>query len=306
MTHRTWVFTINNPDGPLDTAQLPKFRYLVYQRESGKGGTEHYQGYIELTKPSRLAALKKAPALARAHLEGRKGTREQAREYCMKEDTRVDGPWEFGDWDKGGQGTRTDWQVLQEDVVKKMPLNELTEKHFGLMCRHGRGIIQASSYLRKPRSERTKVAIFYGPPGCGKTTLALSLYPKAYWKPARTKWFDGYNGEETVIMDEFTGSWFEFDLWKRLGDGSPLKVESKGGYLEFTSSLVVYISNFHPRQWYHKLFQTNPDQVRALSRRVDLLEIFKEDFTHEEIEDASDWINTSNFMLVESQDNSQF
>lgn len=43
------------------------------------------------------------------HLEQRRGTREQARQYCMKADTAFPGenPTEYGEW-TGKQGTRTD------------------------------------------------------------------------------------------------------------------------------------------------------------------------------------------------------
>jgi len=42
----------------------------------------------------------------------------------------------------------------------------------------------------------------HGDTGTGKSHLARRLYPDAYFKPAATKWWDGYNGEETVIIDD--------------------------------------------------------------------------------------------------------
>ena len=42
------------------------------------------------------------------HLEQARATRAKARDYCRKEDTRIDGPWEHGDFDAGGQGKRND------------------------------------------------------------------------------------------------------------------------------------------------------------------------------------------------------
>ena len=37
------------------------------------------------------------------HLEIRRGTQQQARDYCQKHDTRVDGPWEYGTPHKAGK-----------------------------------------------------------------------------------------------------------------------------------------------------------------------------------------------------------
>jgi len=281
MSLRNWCFTLNNPgNGPLTKEDFPDgLRYCSYQRESGEKGTEHYQGYCEFTKPVRLAAFKKSKVLGRAHLEPRRGTRDQAREYTRKAESRIAGPWEIGSWlptGKGGtaQGKRTDWDDLKEDLKTGMNMMDLTETHFSKVVMYSTGISKARSYLQEPRKERTKVFIIYGPPGTGKTTFALETYPGAYWKPPRTKWFDGYGGEDVIVMDEFSGGWFEFDLWKRLGDGSPLQVEFKGGYAQMAPAAVVYISNFHPSLWYSKLFLKYPDQLQALSRRVDGVTVF--------------------------------
>lgn len=74
-------------------------RFVVWQREKGAEGTEHLQGYIELHAPIRLSAM--VEWLRGAHFEPRRGTRDQARDYCMKEDSRLAGPWERGDFDTG-------------------------------------------------------------------------------------------------------------------------------------------------------------------------------------------------------------
>jgi len=56
------------------------------------------------------------------HVEGRRGTRDQAREYCRKEESRVDGggPWEYGNFGLGGQGKRSDL-VQYYSEIKENP-----------------------------------------------------------------------------------------------------------------------------------------------------------------------------------------
>nr|QIH29491.1 master replication initiator protein [Parsley severe stunt associated virus] len=88
-----WCFTINNPKEHLIFSE-DKMKYLVYQLEEGEQGTRHFQGYVEMIKRSSLKQMSKL--FPDAHLEKRRGTQTEARNYAMKEESRIEGPWEHG------------------------------------------------------------------------------------------------------------------------------------------------------------------------------------------------------------------
>jgi len=117
---RNVCFTINNPplvadvdeegDVVLVLPTLPHERYVVWQLEEGEQNTLHVQGYAEFSRGVTWAGINRALTDAdwpAAHCEARMGNRDQAREYCMKEDTRVAGPWERGTF-SNQQGKRND------------------------------------------------------------------------------------------------------------------------------------------------------------------------------------------------------
>lgn len=94
-----WIGTLNNPEVALAEDYLSKWkshggaRYVNGQVEKGVEGTVHIQFYLNFENPVRLAQLKKHDG--KAHFE-RVGKDNGASSYAMKEDTRVEGPWEFG------------------------------------------------------------------------------------------------------------------------------------------------------------------------------------------------------------------
>lgn len=108
-----WVFTLNNPEGLLELPVGGK--YLVYQRERGENGTEHFQGYVEMVKRATLSTMK--AWLPRAHFERRRGTQKQARDYCMKEESRVGGPWELGTYVEMFAGKRSDIAEVRDFLM---------------------------------------------------------------------------------------------------------------------------------------------------------------------------------------------
>lgn len=137
MSFRNVCFTVNNPDGEFPS--WPDYVcYGVYQLERGESGTLHWQGYAELSKMVKLGGLKKW--LPTAHFEKRMGSDVQARDYCMKADSRVAGPWEHGTFVPAAntQGKRTDLQAFVEAVDGGASRRELFREHAGVAARHPR------------------------------------------------------------------------------------------------------------------------------------------------------------------------
>lgn len=96
------------------------FKYCVYQPEiCPDTGTLHYQGYVELKRTNTLGQVKLMFNDNTMHLEPRRGTREDARAYCMKEDSRMPGtePIEFGEWTGKGQGRRDDLNAAKQIIL---------------------------------------------------------------------------------------------------------------------------------------------------------------------------------------------
>lgn len=115
---KSWCFTINNPNGYRPAFNGELTRTLCYQLERGENGTEHLQGYIEWKSKRTLSGSKRLLGNDGAHLEVRQGSRKQAMEYAMKEDTRIDGPWCFGDMEMETQGKRRDLVNFRDSVME--------------------------------------------------------------------------------------------------------------------------------------------------------------------------------------------
>jgi len=91
MQSRNWVFTVNNPGtwSPRELEREESIKYMVWQTEEGENGTTHIQGYVVFVGNKRFSAVKKL--LPRAHIQKRYGSHEQARDYCQKAETRLEG-----------------------------------------------------------------------------------------------------------------------------------------------------------------------------------------------------------------------
>lgn len=123
---RNWTWTIfprAGEDGPEFRASetFDKLRYCVYQHERCPNtGLEHLQGYVEFTAGLTMEQVKEWLEDNTAHIEARRGTRLQARTYCMKLDSRWiadDEPIEIGIWTGGHERERTDLSATAESIA---------------------------------------------------------------------------------------------------------------------------------------------------------------------------------------------
>lgn len=274
---RSWCFTINNPEDETEAGlpELPHERYCSWQLERGETGTRHFQGYVEFNQPVRLTQIKAAGGpWARAHLEVRRGTRHQARDYSRKEDSRLAGPWERGSWTGGGSGARNDLVGVIECAKRTLSHRAVAEAYPEQYIRLHRGVERYISAIdTRQREAPTELHILWGEPGTGKSRTALAEASagaaSVYYLPrgnGGNVWWDGYEGQDCVIIDDFYG-WLRWDTLLRLADRYPLRVEVKGGSTPFLSKRIYITSNKHWTGWYNFAGGRGMDPA-ALQRRI--------------------------------------
>jgi len=257
-----WVFTLFNPEGAVDEPikwydECERMKFLAYQAEiCPETGQFHYQGYLRLKSKSRLSWLKNNVHQT-AHFEPRYGTHEQARDYANKEESRVEGfkPVCIGEEPQGGQ--RTDLEDLKADLDAGMSLKDVSDNHFHQYLRFGRMIKEYQVLHRQnARSWQTQTVVYWGEPGVGKSRRALEEGGlDAYWLPRSegTPWWDGYDGQETVVIDEFMVGMIRRDIMCRLCDRFPFLVPVKGGMVPFVAKNIIITSNYPPSDWYPRI-----------------------------------------------------
>ena len=234
--------------------------YNVFGYERGAEGTPHLQGYIHFKNQKTLSAVKKL--LPRAHLEPRKGTIDQAVDYCKK-----DGDFEeFGDKpmsqkEKGDANKKRyndAFQAAKEGRLEDIPTDLLT-RHYGTYKKIREDYVEKPTTLSSLDNEWR-----YGPTGTGKSRTAHELYPDAYIKKANTKWWDGYINQEVVIIDDFdkyhVQLGYELKIWL---DHYPFPAERKGGSVMIRPKKIIVTSNYHPQDIWD-----DPRTLDPIMRRV--------------------------------------
>lgn len=123
---------------------------------------------------------------------------------------------------------------------------------------------------KRKLDEDAKVLVLWGETGTGKTKrayeVASSLSPddNYYVKTSYNQWWQGYRGQEVVLIDEYAGQWPMPYLLLVL-DRYALTVEYKGGSANLRASKFILTSNIHPDEWYP---HAKPEHLAALKRRL--------------------------------------
>lgn len=257
---RNWLIVINNFADNADegknflhdlwaTKFFNKCKYACGQIEKGEQGTIHLQAFANFKQQIRFAALKRA--YPTAHLDEVK-VNNGAHNYCMKEETRLHGPWEFGERPVQ-RNNKVDW----DNVKKLAQQGKLDDLPSDIYVRHYSNLKQIVKDSMRPVDKKHLRGIWlYGPPGIGKSytarkvckDLGMDFYPKF---PTH-KWFDGYQQQQIVVMDDvgkdqrILGN--HFKIW---ADRYGCILEHKGGAVVDNYEWFIVTSQYHPCEiWY--------------------------------------------------------
>lgn len=248
---RGWCFTVNNPDTKPTVEMWGVPKYLVIGMEVGESGTPHWQGYVEYDQPKTLAGMKKIHATA--HFEKRMGTPKQAADYCKKDGEYI----EHGELP--AQGKRTDLEEACTDILSG---EFKPEDHPAVYVKFHKGIQALISSQIKPRTEKPKVVWLWGETGVGKTREAYGNGESVYFKD-NTRWWDGYTGQKTIIIDDIDPKEWGLRDILRLLDRYPYQGQTKGGYVHINSPVIYITCDKGPERFWPGAYL---DQVM---RRID-------------------------------------
>ena len=277
--HRNYLFTLNNYTNEelkqLQEKGLKEVKYIILGAEiAPKTGTPHIQGFVIWRNAKTEKASRKC--LPRAHVEVCKGTPYENFLYCKKENNVV---WELGDRpEKVGQGKRNDMQEIKKKVANNANIKQLLKDDDIMNYQQLKYAEYLKKYYEVKRTWKPDVKWYWGPTGTGKTKAAYEEFMEeaqdednVYFSMDTGKWWDGYDAQEYVVIDDMRGDFMKFHQLLKLLDRYPYKVETKGSTRQFVARKIIITSAQPP----DKLFQTRED-IGQLLRRIDKIKEFKD------------------------------
>lgn len=288
---RRWVFTINNYTPSeleeleflterlcaKDIKHLHQFgekwqycKYLVWEEERGQEGTPHIQGYIELQERLRRTQLSNMFPLQRAYLELARGTRRDNRNYCIKEENAR----EFADEEIDPE---LDHQENQWDRIKRLIKNntqfkDIREQYPETALKYESGLrhwihdVAIEQLEDVDEDLKQKNTWIYGKAGIGKSRLVrTSAGGQGLYDKPLNKWWDGYQGEGNVVLEDIDPPRAQIlvDKIKVWGDRYKFTAEIKGGQTAISPSYKLWVtSNFSPEECFPE-----PQHLEAIRRR---------------------------------------
>lgn len=259
------VFTWNNyPKNAEELLKKTNYKYILFGfEECPTTGTPHLQGYMQSSSKFNFVTLqKKCPGI---WAQRAKGSYADNKEYCSKSGNTV----ELGQADQNmGQGNRSDLQktVLQISEGKKKPSDVLLED--AILYNQYRNTLNAahSIYLKQWRRTAPPTILWlYGCAGSGKTRYAYDLHPDLYRKTFNEKYWCGYDGESTILLDDFRPMDCPFNELLHVMDRYTHSVPRKNlPQHPLMHDVLIITAPSHPRD----MFKDVGENLNQLTRRI--------------------------------------
>lgn len=114
----------------------------------------------------------------------------------------------------------------------------------------------------------TVVVVLWGDTGTGKTRFCHEQAAgRSMWSSGDYKWFDGYIGQEVVLLDDYRGE-YPIQQFLKLTDRYPMQVPIKGGFTNWCPKKIYITSNVAPSLWYQDIGSRTKE---AFMRRLNVI-----------------------------------
>jgi len=252
-------------------------RYIIVQGEiTPTTNRFHWQGYIQMINQCRMRKLKLMFGDMAVHLELARGTADDNKEYCSKIRTSTGQKFEFGK--AVSQGHRSDLESIKKCLDDGGGLLDVAQNYFSDFIRYHRGFQKYKELIDKKKRKENRnvhVKVLSGPTGCGKSYRSVGQNLDAYVIDFQNgnEWWDGYNGEETIIIEEYNND-LACTRMLRLLDCYRLRLPVKGGFTYANWKKIIITTNLKRDELHASARQVHRDALnRRISQWTDLYEV---------------------------------
>lgn len=227
-------------------------------------GRRHLQGKVTWLRAYRLTQLAKLVP----HTAFKPSCSEDFN-YGMKEELLLDRK-------ESQQGARNDLRDAMLLVRQKKPRIDLMEAHPGTVARFGAFLNSYNAELNRYTGPRF-VVWAHGETGAGKTFTferfaELNSIEYASVEISGGGFFNGYQGEQYVIIDEFRHTLLPFSTLLKILDRYRHVVSVKGSFIPWNARLIYITAPMRPEDCY-----PTTEDVRQLLRRINVVAEFPTD-----------------------------
>lgn len=226
-----------------------------------------------MVRKSRFQAVAKLLKLPNGsyHATVARGGAQENRDYCTKLESRAPDtvPMELGQ--PITQGQRSELMDITELIKKGASTQQIAMAHPVEFIKFHRGIASLQHALSKPRDSTIPniVWLIWGGTGTGKTTkahaeLKARFGDRYYVKEGQTQWWDNYQNQKGVLIDDYNGGW-SIDYLLTILHEHPEQVQVKGSFVNLSGKFVIITSNKDSHEWYPN---ADSGHRAALERRI--------------------------------------
>lgn len=283
---------------------IDKYIYILHDKDIKQDGTPknpHYHIYLHFNAPQHPEKVCDWFGVAHNFWERIHGTFGDAESYAIHENAPDKHQYDISECITN-LDIQKDIEKNKQKKAEKMAISEILTgiesgeiKEYNLVTKvtlsdyvkYERQIKRAFDYKLKELESRVdrkmNVLYLYGGSGCGKSTYAKMLAESHGYTPFISSGsndpFDGYKGQECVILDDLRGSVFPLsDLFKILDNNTNSSVKARYKNISLQCSLLIITTTKTPDEFYRQVFESRDEEYKQFLRRCSQIGAVTKDF----------------------------